>query len=821
MTYQSQRIIALLGPTNTGKTHVAIEKMLEFDSGIFGLPLRLLAREVYDKCVNKVGAEKVALITGEEKIIPSTANYFICTVESMPKNKEVDFIAIDEIQMCSDRERGHIFTERMLESRGTKLTMFLGSQVMENIIDELVEDVEFEKKERFSKLSYSGIKKISRLDRKVAIIAFSIEEVYAIAELVRRQKGGAAVIMGSLSPKTRNSQVGLYQSGDVDYLIATDAIGMGLNMDINEIYFSNLKKFDGKKTRRLNLIEMSQIAGRAGRYKNDGGFGTTGDCETLNSDEIEKIEKHQLPETKSIYWRNSNLNFSSPEKLIASLELRPDKKNLLRTNDSLDESVLRFFLKKGANNIIYHQNLELLWECCQIPDFEKKAYGQHINIIDKVFQFLSTRKRRIPSTFMKEQLKGLEKDHGNVDLLSHRLSNVRTWSYVANKKNWVENSDYWVQLTKSIEDKLSDKLHDELTKSFIDKKISILSRSLKQDLVLNTEINEDNKIYIDGQLIGELKGLKFLIEVTSKTLDTDIKSIKKAARKGVEKELIKRVEKILSNTDLSVNNENKIIWKNNPIARLKKGSNYLNPEFDIIADDSLDETSKLKLTNFLAKWLDNYINDILGDLIKLTKHKINNQYLRGLVFQLYEKNGVVKRNEVDKIVKLIPAEERKKLWGMGIKIGRYHIYLPKMLKPKAVEFRISLWNLFHDLSGKNSIPKSGLNFLVDAKLERNFLLLCGFEKFKDFFVRIDILEKLFIKIIDSTKDRKFKINSSMMNLLGCSKENFLKLMNYMNYKKDKEEDAYIFKGEKKKKEKLFKFDNKENPFNKLRALNIK
>ena len=821
MNSNHSKIIALLGPTNTGKTYVAIEKMLEYETGIFGLPLRLLAREVYDKCVNKVGLEKVALITGEEKIIPSNANYFICTVESMPKNKEVDFIGIDEIQMCADRERGHIFTERMLESRGTKLTMFLGSQVMKNIISELIEGVEFEKKERFSKLSYSGIKKISRLDRKVAIIAFSIEEVYAIAELVRRQKGGAAVIMGSLSPKTRNSQVGLYQSGDVDYLIATDAIGMGLNMDINEIYFSNLKKFDGKKTRRLNLIEMSQIAGRAGRYKNDGGFGTTGDCETLNSDEIEKIEKHQLPDTKSIYWRNSNLNFSNPEKLIASLELRPDKKNLLRTNDSLDENVLRFFLKKGANNIIYHKNLELLWECCQIPDFEKKAYGQHINIIDKVFQFLSTRKKRIPSTFMKEQLKGLEKDHGNVDLLSHRLSNVRTWSYVANKKNWVENSDFWVQLTKSIEDKLSDKLHDELTKSFIDKKISILSRSLKQDLVLNTEINENNKIYINEQLIGELKGLKFLIEITSKTLDTDIKSIKKAARKGVEQELIKRVENILKSTELSINNENKIIWKKNPIARLKKGVNYLNPEFDIIADDSLDETSKLRLTNFLARWLGNYINNVLGDLIKLTEHKINNQYLRGLVFQLYEKNGVIKRNEVDKIVKLIPAEERKKLWGMGIKIGRYHIYLPKMLKPKAVEFRISLWSLFHNLSGKYSIPRSGLNFLTDARLERNFLLLCGFEKFKEFFVRIDILEKLFIKIIDGTKNKKFEINADMMNLLGCSKENFFKLMNYMNYKKDKEENTYIFKGEKKKKEKLFKFDNKENPFNKLRALNIK
>ena len=821
MENQSQKIIALLGPTNTGKTHVAIQKMLEHDTGIFGLPLRLLAREVYEKCIEKVGIEKVALITGEEKIIPGTAQYFICTVESMPKDKEVDFVAIDEIQMCADRERGHIFTQRMLEARGTKVTMFLGSQVMASIINDLINEVEFEKKERYSSLSYSGIKKISRLDRKVAIIAFSIEEVYAIAELVRRQKGGAAVIMGSLSPKTRNSQVGLYQSGDVDYLIATDAIGMGLNMDINEIYFSNLKKFDGKKTRRLNLIEMSQIAGRAGRYKNDGGFGTTGDCETLNSDEIEKIERHQLPDTKMIYWRNSKLNFVSPEKLIESLEQKPNQKNLLRTNDSLDESVLRFFLKKGANNIIYHKNLDLLWECCQIPDFEKKAYGQHINVIDKVFQFLTTRKRRIPSSFMKDQLKGLEKDHGNVDLLSHRLSNVRTWSYVANKKNWVENSDYWVQLTKNIEDKLSDKLHDELTKSFIDKKISILSRSLKQDLVLNTKINEENKIHIDGQLIGELKGLKFLIEVTSKTLDTDIKSIKKAARKGVEEELIKRVDNIVSNGEIEISNENKIIWKDNPIAWLKKGNSYLNPEIDIIADDALSLDSKNKLILYLNKWLSDHIDKVLGDLIKLTKHKIENKYLRGLVFQLYENNGVVKRNNVEQVVKAIPTEERRKLWDMGIKIGRYHIYLPKMLKPKAVEFRVRLWNIFNNFSDKNEIPQSGLNFLINKDYDNKFLLLCGFEKFKEFFIRIDILEKLFIKIIDGTKDRKFKINSEMMNLLGCSKENFYKLMNYMNYKKDKSIDTYIFMGERKKKSRLIKFDKKENPFNKLLSLNIK
>ena len=339
--------------------------------------------------------------------------------------------------------------------------------------------------------------------------------------------------------------------------------------------------------------------------------------------------------------------------------------------------------------------------------------------------------------------------------------------------------------------------------------------------MLNTKINNENKIHIDGQLVGELKGLKFLIEITSKTLDTDIKSIKKAARKGIESELIKRVDEILAKKEINLNSENKIIWNNHPIARLKKGNDYLNPQIDIIADDSLSDDCKHKLISFLNEWLANYINDVLGDLIRLTKHKITNQYLRGLTFQLYENNGVIKRKEVDKIVKLIPAEERKKLWGMGIKIGRYHIYLPKMLKPKAVEFRINLWKIFHNLSNKNTIPKSGLNFLTGINFERNFLLLCGFEKFKDFFVRIDILEKLFLKIIENTKEKKFKVNADMMNLLGCSKENFYKLMTYMDYKKDKSVDTYIYRGEKNKKEKTIRFDKKENPFNKLLSLNIK
>tara|TARA_B100001559_G_scaffold295226_1_gene277441 strand:- start:1465 stop:3930 length:2466 start_codon:yes stop_codon:yes gene_type:complete len=821
MENSSNQVIALLGPTNTGKTFVAIEKMLEFDTGIFGFPLRLLAREVYDKCVAKVGSDKVALITGEEKIIPSSANYFICTVESMPKNKKVDFVGIDEIQMCADRERGHIFTDRLLNFRGQKLTMFLGSQVMQSVINELIEEVLFEKKERFSKLTYGGFKKVSRLERKSAVIAFSIEDVYAIAELIRRQKGGAAVIMGSLSPKTRNSQVELYQSGDVDYLIATDAIGMGLNMDINEIYFSNLKKFDGKKTRRLNLIEISQIAGRAGRFKNDGFFGTTGECEVLNSDEIENIEKHNLPETKMIYWRNSDLNFKNPEKLITSLEQRPSNNNLIRTQDSLDESVLRHFLKLGSNNIIYHKNLELLWECCQIPDFEKKAYGQHISIIDKVFKYLSTRKKRIPNDYMKEQLKGLEKEHGNIDVLSNRISNVRTWSYVANKKNWVENSDYWVQLTKSIEDKLSDKLHQELTNSFIDKKISILSRSLKQDLVLHTKIDEKDKILINDQFVGELKGLKFLIALTSKTLDTDIKSIKKAARKGVSEELEKRVSIIIENKEILLNEKCQIVWKNNLIARLKKGNNYLNPEIEVLADDSLDEISKSKLETFLKDWVNKHIKEILGDLLNLNNESVDNKYIRALMFQLFENNGVIKRNLVSEIVKSIKLEERKKIWDLGIKIGRYHIYLPKMLKPKAVSLRISLWRLFYQIASNQIIPRSGLNYLIDKKYNKNFLLLCGFEKFKNHYVRIDILEKLFIKILNKTEKRKFKIDAEMINLIGCNKESFYNLMLSMNYKKSKEIDTYFYTGDIKQKNKFVKLNKSENPFKKLLALNLK
>ena len=423
---------------------------------------------------------------------------------------------------------------------------------------------------------------------------------------------------------------------------------------------------------------------------------------------------------------------------------------------------------------------------------------------------------------MKTQLSGLEKKHGNIDVLANRISNVRTWAYVANKKNWVENADYWIQLTKTIEDNLSDRLHEELTKSFIDKKISILARGLKQDMILKTNIDEKNKVIIDEQYVGEIKGLKFLIDFISKNLDADLKSIKKAASKGVQDELVKRVSQIIQQNNLIINNENKILWQNEPIAKIKKGENYLNPEIEIIADDSLPLENKSELEVFVKNWLYEYINENLGDLINLTKIKIENQYLRALAFQLYENNGVLKRKNIDDIIKLISKEERKKLWNMGIKIGRYHIFLPKMLKPKAVTLRTILWKIFNNINNEMNIPQFGLNFVENKRFNEKFLLLCGFEKFKEFYVRIDILEKLFIQIMDKTVDRKFKISSEMMNLLGCSKENFYKLMSLMNYKKSKEVDTYFFAGESKKiKNKMTSNQNKINPFSKLLELNIK
>ena len=821
------KITAILGPTNTGKTHLAIETMLSFDTGMIGFPLRLLAREVYDKVIKKISIDKVALITGEEKIIPQNAKYFLCTVESMPIDKHLEFVGVDEIQMCADHERGHIFTDRLLNMRGEKLTMLMGSNTIKNIISKLDADVEFINRDRLSKLTYTGHKKISRINRKTAIIAFSAEEVYAIAELIRRQKGGAAIVMGSLSPKTRNAQVELYQSGDVDFLVATDAIGMGINMDLDHVFFSNLKKFDGKKLRKLNLSEIGQIAGRAGRYLNDGNFGITGDCKEITSEDVELLENHKFEEIRNLFWRNSNLNFNNPLSLIKSLEEKPHTEWLRKIHECEDEKALKYFLRdKSLINLEFNKkSLSLLWECCQIPDFVKKTYGNHYEVIGNVFSFLNSEKGQISDEFMRLQLIKLDKLEGNVDSLSNRIANVRTWSYVSNKNNWIENQDYWIEKTKHLEDRLSDRLHEELTKTFIDKRASVLARGLKQDMEFKTEIFENNDVMIDDQFIGKIIGLKLELDFKKGALETDIKSLKKAARQSIGPELEKRIQIIIDTGLIELNDDFKIYWNNFPIAKLSVGNDYLNPNFELIIDDTIEQNPKQKLVDFIHKWIQTKINSVLKSLIDLKNLKEKNSSIKALAYQLYENNGVLKREQVSEYLKSLGQNERKILRDLGVKFGRYHVFLYQLIKPEAVSLRTLLWKNFHQKYYKLKPPTFGLNFLDDQESRnRNFMLLCGFEKFDNLFVRIDILERLFMQIINSNskENKEIKMVPEMLNLLGCSKDNFKKLLKKMGYKIfDKEEETFFkYSPLKQFKKNPVKKVSSENPFKILKNLNL-
>ncbi len=818
------KVTAVLGPTNTGKTHLAIETMLSFDSGMIGFPLRLLAREVYDKVIKKISSDKVALITGEEKIIPANAKYFLCTVESMPIDKQLDFVGVDEIQMCADHERGHIFTDRLINLRGSRLTMLMGSYTIKNIISNLDDDIEFINRNRLSKLSYAGHKKISRIQRKTAVIAFSAEEVYAIAELIRRQKGGAAIVMGSLSPKTRNAQVELYQSGDVDFLVATDAIGMGINMDLDQVYFSNLKKFDGRKLRKLNLSEIGQIAGRAGRYLNNGSFGITGDCKEINAEEVDLLENHKFEEIQYLFWRNSNLNFNNPSSLIKSLDEKPKEKWLRKIHECEDEKALKFFLRdKNLENIKFDQKkLNLLWECCQIPDFVKKTYGNHYEVIGNVFKYLNSEKGKITDDYMRLQLMKLDKLDGNVDSLSNRIANVRTWSYVSNKNNWIENQNYWIEKTKLLEDKLSDRLHEELTKTFIDKRASVLARGLKQDMEFETKILENNEVMIDNQFIGKINGLKLELDLKKGALETDIKSLKKAARQSVGPELLRRIESIIQTGLIELKDDFKIYWKKSPIAKLISGRDYLNPNIEIIVDDILEHNQTQKFIIFLEKWLKNKIDTILKSLVDLKDLKENNSSIKALAYQLYENNGVLERNKVTEYLKDLGQNERKVLRELGVKFGRYHIFLYKLIKPEAVSLRTLLWKNYYQKYFNLKPPTFGLNFLDNQKINnRNFMLLCGFEKFENIYVRIDILERLFVQIINSDQEKEIKMTSDMLNLLGCGKDNFKKLLKNMNYKVFEKEKEIFFKyNPRKKSKKESKKTFKESPFGVLKDLNF-
>ena len=818
------QIISVLGPTNTGKTHFAVERMMQFETGVIGFPLRLLAREVYDNCVKKLGSNRVALITGEEKIIPPTANYYLCTVESMPLDLNFEFVAIDEIQMCADPERGHIFTDRLLNYRGDKLTMFLGADTMKNIISNLVPSSEFVYRDRLSKLIYTGYKKISRIQPRSAIVAFSVDEVYALAEFIRRQRGGAAIVMGSLSPKTRNAQVDLYQSGDVDFLVATDAIGMGINMNIDHVSFSNLRKYDGKKIRGLRNTEIGQISGRAGRYKNNGSFGITGDCEALTSEQIEKLENHKFDSVVNIYWRNSSLDFSSIKKFVESLNRPPSIPNLLRNRELIDENMFKFLTAETSQLKINNDenHISKLWECCQIPDFTKSSYNEHMEIVTSVFNFLTSDKEKITNDWMKKQVSNLDNLIGNIDAIANRISHVRTWSYVANKRNWVENNDYWIAKTKDIEDKLSDRLHEELSKSFVDKRISILSRGLKQDIQHEAKISENNEIIMDGQLVGKINGLKIVLDYTSNALQTDIRSIKKAARNGAALELKKRIEEIIASPQhFSLKKDKNVYWKEKIIGKIYPGKNYLNPDVKIVADESIEPQDQQRVASSLLNWLKLEKQNLLQDLIKIENSQYENRFIRGLCYQLFENNGVLKRENVDEIVKQINKEDRSILRKLGIKIGRYHIYQPRMVKPAAVTFKTILWNCFHNLSDNKS-PAFGLNFVKNfTNHDKEYLLICGFETFDNYIIRIDILERLFLKIISLSKNGLFELTSDILNLLGSTKEDFKELMKKMDYNYIEKEEKIFFKYTPRRfNSKISKKKIANNPFGELKKIKI-
>jgi len=598
-------------------------------------------------------------------------------------------------------------------------------------------------------------------------------------------------------------------------------------MDLENVFFSNLKKFDGKKLRRLKLSEIGQIAGRAGRYLNDGSFGITGDCKEMRAEDVDLLENHKFEEVKMLFWRNSNLNFNNALSLVKSLEERPNKEWLKKIHECEDEKLLKYFLKDMKNHNIKNEKkaLELLWECCQIPDFVKKTYGNHLEVVSKVFSFLNGDGCKITDDYMRLQLMKLDKLEGNVDSLSNRIANVRTWSYVSNKINWVENQSYWIETTKLLEDKLSDRLHEELTKTFIDKRASVLARGLKQDMEFKTEIMEDDKVIIDEQFIGNLKGLKFEMDLKVGALETDIKSLKKAARQTVGPELQKRIQSIIDTSLIDIKDDFKIYWKNFPIAKLEPGKDYLNPEIFLIVDDILENTEKQKLSDFVEKWVKEKINLVLKSLIDLRNLKESNSSVKALAYQLYENNGVVERGMVAEYLKKLGQEERKILRDLGVKFGRYHVFLFRLLKPEAVSLRTLLWKNFHQKHFDLTPPVFGLNFLDDKNIKnKNFMLLCGFECFDNYFIRIDILERLFVQIINSNPDKskEIKLVPEMLNLLGCSKENFKKLIEKMNYKTfEKDKNTYFKYSPKKQIKRTFKkIDSSNSPFNVLKNLNF-
>ncbi|MFN3911345.1 helicase-related protein, partial [Hyphomonas sp.] len=764
---------AILGPTNTGKTHYAIERMLAHGTGMIGLPLRLLAREVYDRVVAAKGYAAAALLTGEERIFPPTARYFVCTVESMPVDVRTDFLAIDEIQLAEDDDRGHVFTDRILHMRGTHETLLLGADTMRGLLKALKLGVETEPRPRFSELRYTGHTKITKLPKRTAIVAFSAEEVYAIAELLRRQKGGAAVVMGALSPRTRNAQVALYQSGEVEYIVATDAIGMGLNLDVERVVFASRSKFDGRRRRPLSLAESAQIAGRAGRFRTDGEFGETGSCPPFADEEWKAIEAHRFDPVDAVQWRNSALDYSSLKSLIRSLERPSGNPVLIHNPRALDEWVLRRMSEDGAigPNVAGDRKVRRLWDLARLPDFRKAGPDGHGRLVLGLAETLADPDARLSDEGLNRRMDDLASVRGDINQLQQRLAAIRTWTYAANRQDWLQNPAYWQEKTREIEDSLSDALHEALTARFVDRRTTALLASLRKEDALVTELTPDGDVTVEGHLVGRLRGLTFEPVVDTRTLEG--KAVRGAALAAVRPLLTARLAEIAASPAeaFKLTEAAEVDFKDAPVARLIKGAQWMTPRLELIGALEADAPERQAALVRIEEWVRGEIGRVLpthARLVHARSGEALESLLRGLAFRILESGAAVDLRTDESAPRLTP-EQREALKAAGIRAGRLAAYAPDAQKP-AAQRMIAILKAVESATEYPLAPEGAGSFGLDGTWPEAALVANGYLRFGRRAVRADLAERLGWELAKRRKDAAksaFEIPMELASVISC------------------------------------------------------
>ena len=783
MTEQS-RTVAVLGPTNTGKTHYAIERMLGYRTGIIGLPLRLLAREVYDRIVAVRGPSVVALVTGEERIVPPRTQYWVCTVEAMPDGMGCDFLAVDEIQLCADPERGHVFTDRLLRARGLKETLFLGADTMRSAIAELVPEATFQHRERLSELTYAGSKKLSRIPPRSAIVGFSVENVYAIAELIRRQKGGAAVVMGALSPRTRNAQVEMYQNGEVDYLVATDSIGMGLNLDVNHVAFSALSKFDGRRMRPLAPNELAQIAGRAGRGMSNGSFGVTGEAPPLEDEVARAITGHRFSPIGKVNWRHAGMRFGSLPALIASLEQKPDHERLVRAREADDLAALKLLAQDAeiAARASDPASVRLLWDVCRIPDFRGISRAEHAALLQEIFGFLHE-KGRVPDAWMARQMQRLDRSDGDIDTLSMRLAYIRTWTYVAQRSGWLGDERDWRAATRAVEDTLSDALHACLTQRFVDRRTSVLIRRLKQKEALLAEVNDIGEVTVEGEFVGRLEGFRFRQD--QEASGQEAKTLKTVGLQALAPHFHLRADRFYNSPDTEIDftEQGGLMWGTQAVGKLVVGDDPLKPKIHAFVDEEAGTDVAQKVERRLQHFIDRKVATLFEPLLNLQNDDSLTGLARGFAFQMKEALGIVARSNVAEDVKALDQDARSLLRKHGVRFGQFTVFLPLLLKPAPTRLRLVLWSLMQGLDEFPEAPPPGLVTVpVDASASAGSDTMAGYRNSGARAIRVDMLERLADQLRAEDSRGGFEAKADMLSITGMTLEQFADLMQGLGYR---------------------------------------